>query len=387
MRAQTVGLLAAALLLGAGCDKKVVVEGGCELDSDCGDVALFKCNVRGGDCRCKADQACAAGESCNALGFCQKKIGCANNLDCPSDYFCDIASAQCLKTSLCTSDSQCAFGEYCNPSFGRCSAGCRSSGDCVLGQVCYCESREGGTITEETCACDGVTDAERAACAVGKCVEGSCEDSSYCGWGQYCREPPEGGRKRCVDAWTQETPFCDGCDSYARDACGEGPNFCLYSTYNQIDYCGVHCRLGYPDECPNGYDCSNVVVFWSNTKCVPPSVGGGLYQCALHPSLPCQEDADCPIDGLCDPVAKQCRARCVERENANEGICACIVDNDCAQDACVAGYCSNTKKRCDSSKPCTTVRCVDLGDHGGCVIGANCKPYTGLTCQELRGEQ
>ena len=106
-------------------------------------------------------------------------------------------------------------------------------------------------------------------------------------------------------------------------------------------------------------------------------------------SLTCSIDSDCPNHGHCghDPGAPVgfCYGDCVFDEGAKLSFCACIGDDDCAQDACVAESqtCSISRRDCDPSAGCRKLRCVDFGNQGGCLIGQNCAPLEGLTCADL----
>lgn len=111
-------------------------------------------------------------------------------------------------------------------------------------------------------------------------------------------------------------------------------------------------------------------------------------------SLTCNTDEDCPNHGLCghdagSPVG-YCYGRCTFHEGAKQSFCACVADEDCAQDTCVAetGTCSISKKVCDvNGDGCRKTRCVDFGDKGGCLVGQNCKPLEGLTCADVGPQQ
>jgi hypothetical protein len=256
--------------------------------------------------------------------------------------------------------------------------------------VCLCPGIGAQSSQEVACACEATTEEGRQACAIGRCSSETCLDDSYCGWGEVCRAPPEGGLARCETDFDPDLrPYCSNCDySPGRDACGSGPNFCLYSTYTRQNYCGVDCSQG--QRCPNGYACADVIVVYTRTRCTSNA------ECASpdrRSQIECREDADCPLHGLCarDPGAEigYCYGRCTFHEGASESFCACIEDDDCAQDTCdpMTRTCSITRQPCDlNGNGCRKIKCVDFGDKGGCHIGENCKPLEGLSCHDLRAE-
>jgi hypothetical protein len=376
-------LLVAGLLPACTEEKKLV--SGCSSDEECGEPAHWRCELTTGECLCRTAAACGTGEVCNSLGYCQANVGCYGSGDCPEGFFCDTTTNTCLADGRCAVDLHCKTGELCDAATRLCKAGSRSHGDCRLGEACLCrEIADDGTEREVPCGCEATSEQERARCAVGRCSVEACVDDAFCGWGELCRAPSEGALPACESDYDPELrPYCDTC-VYApgEKACGEAPNFCLYSTYTQSTYCGVDCSQG--QRCPNGYDCADVIVVWTKTRCESNS------DCASpenRTDVPCASDADCPNHGLCDLAAGFCYGKCLKHEGANESFCSCVVDDDCAQDSCdpTKGLCSITKRACDmEGESCPRIRCVDFGEKGGCHIGQNCKPLEGLTCGDLR---
>jgi hypothetical protein len=385
--------VAALLALGVltACSSKTRLTSGCTKDEDCGDPQSFRCKRDTGECLCRTNAACPEGEFCNVQGYCQARVGCYENRDCPPRFFCDSTSNICRQEGRCTSDLHCPFGELCDLSSMLCKPGCRMDGDCELRQVCLCAPPEGSDAgaLETPCACDPADAGEAEHCPVGRCESNTCRDNSYCAYGEVCRPPETVGLKQCQgDYDPQKRPYCDNCIwSPGENDCGEGANFCLYSTYTGTTYCGVDCSDG--QECANGYDCADVRVVYTNTLCTTTE------DCATpekRTDLPCTSDQDCPNHGLCakDPGADAgtCYGKCIRQEGASQSFCACIVDDDCAQDQCDSETrtCSITRRTCDpqATTPCRKIRCVDFGEIGGCLIGRNCKPVEGLTCADMR---
>jgi hypothetical protein len=385
---RTPSFLAALLLAACASDAKLTK--GCKTDADCGEPPdRFRCEVESGECRCRTSSACAAGESCNSHGFCQAKVGCTVTAECPSGHFCDPGSSTCLADGRCASDLHCPLGELCDRSQSQCKPGCRSHGDCALRDTCLCKSkREDGSEEEIPCQCNVTTSAERAMCALGRCAPKTCGDNSFCGFGEACRPPPEGGPAQCSSDYDPVyRPYCDRCVySPGKDTCGKGPNFCITETLTRITYCGADCSQG--QSCPNGYRCRDIVVVYSRWECYSNADCGTTER---RSKVPCSVDGDCPNSGVCAKEPGQsaglCAGKCFIREGAERGFCSCVVDDDCFQDECdtVTRTCSVTRRDCTLNGPgCRRIRCVDLGQRGGCQIGQNCTPIEGLTCNDVR---
>lgn len=348
----------------------VLVLGGCTKDSlrqrcaEDGDCPVgFACDAAAGACRCAADTACQASEFCNGAGQCQARIGCETSLDCPAGTFCDHTTGHCLDRERCTSDVQCALGEVCDEVRFQCVPGCRETGDCPLGLVCRCD---GGRLT----------------CPVGRCEGHRCDDDSFCRYGERCLADDAGDRRCAKD---ERGPFCDGCQvepgSFTRCPGGEDDaNFCLLDRKVSFfrTYCGVDCSQG--QECPWGFDCRNILV-----------LTGALCQhdtdCPAH-GPPCTTDADCPA-GRCDLGTRRCGGQCSFNEDSKKGFCTCSADAECPRDSCDA-----TSRRCRiTRRPCSldgdecghAIYCVNLGTRAACLIGKNCTPAEGLTCEEVNG--
>ena len=384
-RIPALALLASLAL--AGCSQSKLVHG-CSRDEDCGDPAIYRCELETAQCRCKTNAACNVGEYCNPQGYCQAHVGCYETRDCPQGFFCDPRANVCLADGRCASDLDCPAGQLCDPASKTCKSGCRVDGDCPLRAVCLCAAPGDGGASEELCSC-GQGDGGTAGCSIGHCASGLCRDDGFCAFGEVCRTPPEGGLAVCQSDYDPDLrPYCANCVSLpGQPACGKGPNFCLTSVLEQDTYfCGVDCSAG--QACANGYDCNDVIVVWTRTECL---LQDDCMSPSRRTSIPCQIDSDCPNHGLCghDPgtLVGFCFGRCVLDEGARQSYCACVADDDCAQDTCVAETreCSISRKRCDpNGAGCGKINCVDYGDQGGCRIGQNCAPLEGLTCADVR---
>ncbi len=365
-------------LAAASCDRTRLNPNGCQKDEDCGmPAAAYLCEVETGRCFCRTDDACPSGQFCNAAGFCQDRSGCEKNADCgDSSLFCDTTTGSCLLTGRCSFDLQCPLGNVCDTSRSVCVAGCRSNGDCP-GTSCRC-----GDVP---CACTGTTPAELQACTIGECDPNFCADKSFCLFGELCAPIADGGtsRNQCYsDFDVDRRPYCTTCAfGGGVSVCGTGANYCLVDTTNGGSFCGADCSEG--QQCPRGYDCSDVVVVYTQWAC-----SRGNPSCPANNALTCMKDSDCKHGGTCviptGAAIGTCAGKCAVNEGDNNGFCTCLVDSDCAQESCSAGECSISRKKCVTQADCRPIRCVDFGGVGGCLIGQNCAPADGLTCVELR---
>jgi hypothetical protein len=329
----------------------------CASDDNC--EKNFTCNVTSGVCQCKSDAACGDGEFCNGV-TCQARIGCSTNLDCPPRTYCDRNTGRCLDEDRCNSDLHCSFGQICDTVSFQCVDGCYTAGDCQFGQVCRCPD-------------------EDASCAVGICEGNSCDDDSYCRYGERCVS--ENDKNICVR--DERGPFCGSC-AYTPgqvDSCGQGPNFCLLDRKVNYyhTYCGVDCNQG--QECPNGYHCRDILIL-TRSLCKTDS------ECpAIGPT--CATDDDCP-GARCDATKGRCAGKCSYNEDSQSGFCTCTQDSDCPNDSCdvASGQCFITKRPCtptggECNRP---IYCVQKSDRAACMIGKNCTPVDGLTCEAINDQ-
>jgi hypothetical protein len=385
----------AALLLFAlaACSGEEKLQALCADDAEC--VADHQnnpnwyCDKVGGRCACTSDAACTGpAEHCEPLagggdGLCHPNRSCEWNHDCPGGY-CDTTSGIC-RSSGCSMDLHCPFGQVCDGSNHVCVSGCRSHGDCALGDVCLCTDGQGNEVG---CTCDETTEAGRALCAVGSCVTGTCLDKSFCGLGEQCVSTPEAERPVCEP--DDRGPFCDNCQPETGGfACGSaGPNFCLLDTSDpsgRASFCGVDCSEGGDEVCPNGFSCHDVLRLTqatcrSDLACVPTGDA-------------CGGDEECPPGSRCVIPAGmtegRCGGKCAIGEGDESGFCTCVTDADCPQQACGSdGRCTITREFCTpgtSPDPCTgKIFCKNNGEVGYCQIGRNCAPIEGITCADVR---
>ena len=350
--------IGAVSALASGCSGAGGDLNSCTTDEQCAAPGT-RCDVEVQRCVCESDDACADGEFCNRAGVCQTRAGCNRNSDCVSvaDTYCDLSSGQCLagppETGQCSIAGQCPLDSICTD--GVCVPGCFTDGDCTLGGVC---AQGQCTRTPGVCTSD-------AFCAFGeRCV------------GNLCRKDRRG-------------PYCRGCTQPTGvnpTPCDDPKNLCLVNNFENGGFqqiCGVDCSLGQP--CPNGYQCGFVVVL-TRQSCR----SSAACQCDGNLGASCRVDADCPggqacTAGLCcDRVGDRSR-QCRLGENQTSGFCTCSTDEDCPRETCDPSrrVCTITGNPCTpGGGECSTVACVE----GGCRIGQNCAPITGLNCSTLLGD-
>ncbi len=364
-----------ALLL-AACAKDHLQGQGCATDKDCGDpAAAFRCETQTGTCYCRTNDACPPAQFCNTAGFCQDRAGCETNVDClDSSLFCDTSTGTCLSRGRCTTDLHCELGEICDLKRSVCVAGCRTAGDCP-GSSCRCG--------DAPCACTGSTPEELARCTAGVCDPNFCSDTSFCRFGEVCGVLPDAGTNlpTCHSDFDVDwRPYCATCtNGGGLQTCGKGANFCIIDTRSQSLYCGADCSDG--QTCPRGYGCRDIRIVYTRWACSTTN------PCKGDPALPCNTDADCRLGGSClkapGAVAGTCAGQCRLKEGSSYGFCSCQSDADCAQQSCSGGECSISRKKCQQDSDCKVVHCVDFDGVGGCLIGQNCTPASGLTCLEV----
>jgi hypothetical protein len=378
-------VLAALVAALAGCRDPRTQSRGCNEDKECipegsgHSAAAYRCETQTGACYCRSNEACPAKQFCNLAGFCQDRTGCEKNDDClDPTLFCDTTSGTCLSKGRCTVDLHCPLGQVCDLNASKCVDGCRTSGDCN-GSSCRCP--DGGA-----CLCSGTTAAELARCEMGTCDPNFCANADFCRFGEVCSVVPDAGSTltQCNnDYHPQRRPYCDNCSfGGGTQVCGTGANYCLIDTANPGNqFCGVDCSQG--QSCPRGYNCSDVIVVFSQWQCTRANP-----RCPINQNLPCAVDKDCKRGGSClkdvGAATGFCAPKCSIDEGDNVGFCSCLEDLDCAQETCSAGECTISRRKCVTDAECRPIRCVDYQGAGGCLIGQNCAPANGLSCLQTR---
>jgi len=264
--------------------------------------------------------------------------------------------------------------------------------------------------------------------------DADCDDGIFCNGTETC-DPVTGCQSSGVIDCNDENPCttdtcneaADTCDHVANNAACDDGVFC-----NGTDTCsGGTCSVHLGDPCTSGGECANVcdedndTCFkpsgvacgdFSDTDCDNPDTCDGAGTClANHEpdgaagSGLCSDNNDCTKDnclaGVCDHPNEATGTRCGNSENTEcdnpdtcdgAGFCLenlepdetpCTDDgNDCTNDWCIAGVCSNPDKpfgeACDDGDFCNG---ADSCSAGSCSINAG-NPCTadGQFCVEDR---
>ncbi len=237
---------------------------GCEQDSDCSFGQ--QCEVSGnlGVCQCSTDDQCAVGEYCNNFNACQIRPSCLGNQDCNDGTngqpreICNSADANggaCIPEAQCGSSVHCEINNYCKitppATIGECEPGCRTTGDCQLGDICL----------------------------AGQCATGGCDicpanpnpDASYCDYGDTCTREVDGF---ACQEHTLKGGLCSRCD-FEPDGrqCDIGLACIIDNDDANENYCTATCNI--VSDCPNGYDSCGSLQF------VGPDCGSDS-DCALY---------------------------------------------------------------------------------------------------------
>lgn len=321
------GLLAAGL---AACQGEKQTEG-CAQDSDCN--TGFFCERNSGACRCATNDSCAVGEYCNSFGACQARPPCLENSDCAAGEICNgdaPSGGSCISAQTCGSSLHCDLGSYCDSTLqsdgsriGTCKPGCKSAGDCILGQVC--EGRvcvAGGTATDCT-----------------KCALDPNPEPTYCDYGEVCNQ--DGA---CVNHPSRAS-LCNSCTPDT--GCGSPNLVCLLDQDNaNANYCGPKCETDL--DCPSGYE------------------GCGALQLVFEQ---CNGSQSCSNGG-----------ECLRPTESNVGICACVQQSDCEIDLCTFGVCLNDFGRsCQTSADCKCLNGVCAFGSVSCNTSSDCD----VTCEKV----
>ncbi len=364
---------------------------GCDADGDC--PAGFVCQEDSGLCRCQTDDACGDGRYCNAFGACQPRPACLGNQDCAEGEICnsnDPSGGACIPATQCGSSVHCELNSYCNPQSLTCVPGCRSTGDCVLGNICVQGSCQAGASNSDCHTCPA----------------SPTPDRTYCDYGEVCTSSGD------CDEHEAGNDICSDCGG--ETGCGEGTTCLIDEETAAGNYCAPSCVID--SDCPSGFaDCGPVSLVFdpcssnndcsAGASCVQRSESNqafcectsnddcdiyarseellGVALCYDTEPRPCSQVPDCQqcVLGTCyDP--QPCPgggSDCV----CFDGLTSCTENFDCA---CYEGHCVGTDLVCDSKFDCL-VECkqLDAGDDtlGTCETKAKvCGKTSGLTCQE-----
>jgi len=306
---------------------------------------------------CSSDTQCAAGFFCDpATGACR----CAGDSSCAAAETCNAAGF-CQPRLSCDSTADCADGTICDTVSGVCiEAGSCSTLDvqCAAGQVCKDFACVPGCRHDGDCAapsdvcrpCPAGTSASD--CPTGSlCVRGKCDTQLTCHYGDLCS--PDGTGDTVCTADTRG-PYCQTCTRSAGSSyycsdpitgLGNG-NYCLIDPSQPLGdafFCGVDCSAG--QACPFGYYCHDVRI----VTAVNCDQSAGLSACGPVPgSVPC------------DPSQN------------HAGAVGGIVNDACENAGLVGAVCDPKTSQC-------VPQCLGTGETGvqafcSCVEDSDCPP-------------
>ncbi len=399
------------------------------------------CETTGG---CESDADCASADG--ALGFCQKPFGkcegagtCATKPDACPDVWqpvcgcdnvtygneCEAAAVganvahegECEPDNLCSSNTDCDPGQYCQKNPGACEA----KGECVAKpELCL-------AIYAPVCGCDGQTygnDCKAAAAGVNGLHEGACEgtnaceNNDQCAGKSYCAKPDG-----ACDGAGECAPMPDVCPAIYAPVCG-----CNGATYgNECEAAAAGLTVLHDgecepkvcetnDDCPAGSGCFKAV-----GDC------GGVGECQELPDVcplyfvpfcgcdgktwpsPCEAVKNgvdiaangackegCTVEILCqvgfvpfdsdgDGCNDSCKPTCGVVIDCAQGYVAVDSDGDGCNDTCKA----ECEKTCDCyeklgnefEKGCPLL-CAGCGNFWGCVAGV-CEAHCGVIPDEV----
>ncbi|MCP4504617.1 MAG: hypothetical protein GY822_32330 [Deltaproteobacteria bacterium] len=200
-------------------DENRCVLSACSVDEEC--PAQHSCFD--GECfvlPCENDDECAGGEACNvSSGKCEPLPGCVNDLQCTSPRVCDVNLEECVfPSSECSEDSECLLGFFCDIDQCRPIGECSSDGDCFNSDVCDLES----FICVVPLGCvDDLECAENAFCSEqGECTVIACNDDDTCPQTLRCDE--------LVGGFCLRFPTCENdLDCPNGQMCDQGFGVCI----------------------------------------------------------------------------------------------------------------------------------------------------------------
>ncbi len=375
------------------------------------------------DSNCKGDDICVADDAGHYVCV---KAGCAKREPkCSNDKFC--ANGTCQKNP-CDS-KQCAKGQVCRPSDGKCisscvGVSCAKDEKCVDGQCVKDLCVAAGHACQKDEICD-TSDPKKPTCKKDPCSAQSCRHGRLCKEGHCLDDPcemmscPDPNKERCVagqctdlkschvDVDCPDTDVCEGgkcrpagcylnnavCQAgelclkaeCATDSCPEScakDEFCRQGESKCVKSCGnVRCKKG--EKCVDGQcvtdPCSSVSCN-SGEICDPATGKCTTNYCnasnlCRHGRV-CSESQNKCVDDPCAYV------ECGDKETCRDGQCifnACRFDKDCQGDElCVKNKCikpeCHAKSDCQADQVCVDGKCLNDSCKGvSCKDGQFCR--------------
>jgi hypothetical protein len=202
------------------------------------------------------DAECPVGQFCNmGTGTCDP--GCNEDADCMGMTVCDVGSNTCKG---CITDANCALGTVCEA--GNCVPGCNDNQPCQDGLACCAGACFDLLVDPLHCgSCDAcaVPANAAAACTMGSCGLGACED----GFNDCDKDPANGCEKegtcKCVPG-AQTACYTGPPETQNKGKCKDGVQTCN-AQGTGYGACVGEILPGQTDICANNVDdnCDGVV--------------------------------------------------------------------------------------------------------------------------------
>jgi len=312
------------------CTTDSCSSGSCNNEDVADDTACTGGNCCGGNCDtsignsdyatdCRTGPSCVGesweyvpineGDLCGGFDCKQCASGFCNYLNdsrCGAEEICDDGTCAPDTTPDCTSDDDCEDPTpYCNISNGTCVE-CMETGHCDDDNECTTDS-----CNANLCNNDDV--ANETSCTDGTCCSGTCDTTT-------------GNTDYATDCRSE--PICVG-------------NSWEYVAANETELCGgsecMQCESGVCDYL-NDSRCSSGEICDDGT-------------CVEEVLINCTSDDDCSGN---TPYCDTSIGNCVECESASD----CNDHNDCTEDLCLSGGCTNSDKEDGTTcSPCSTSEC------------------------------
>lgn len=282
------------------------------------------------------DSQCNDGVFCNGTEFCDADLdACASGTPptCPDGQFCSTVFDNCVE---CEVDGDCDDGQFCN-GVETCNLGL-----CKAGTPVDCSFLDTECIT-------GICNESTDMCVQGApCDDGNLCTDDICTVGVGCTNPPNYQvSTECCDPQTGNTVLIDDGDGCTDDTCNASTGVVSHR----------------PVTCSDGNACTVDDVCTNN--------GAGCEGSDVN-SIPCDDDADCPV-GACNDLSGFCDCDSCSSPAQCDDAVACTVD-DCVNGACVH---APDDAVCQTGQFCQQQNC---DRNFGCVLTDFCTPQDGNPC-------
>jgi hypothetical protein len=356
--------------------------------------------------------SCDDASACTEQDLCSQGVCLGSVVHCDDENLCTDDACEpesgCIvtpNTVACPDGDVCTGPDVCDQ--GECLAAPIVCDDAIACTVDACEPGEGCVHTPDTEACDDGNPCTTDKCLVGKgCISVpntlECDDGSLCTFGDVCAGGLCAGQPIvCNDGVDCTEDMCDTetgfCQSVADDAVCDDGNPCTVT--------GCDLDTGCVKVEDDGAECDDDVACTEGDQCAGGICTPGANIC------PCEVDADCDDEDLCNGVyacegtadgLTECvavvepvvcsaaldTACLINRCDGLSGVCGLVavqdgapcVDTDaCTSDeVCVAGACDVTEVTCEDGVDCTIdtcaadIGCVHTPSEGDCDDAVDC---------------